>query len=132
MEKQGTCDNLPAPLSNQPDPSFLQNSCTGKEIESDGSKPREEDSEQGNVAAPCDGPIKTTSSCGGFTCCVPRCYHNSRRDKHLKFYQFPNGIGAEKIKLRKKWISLISRKDFLPTNSHRVCSANFPGGQKHT
>ena len=99
MEKQSTFDNLLAPLSNQPDPSFLQNSCTGKEIESDGSKPREEDSGQGNVAAPCDGPttgpIKTTSSCGGFTCCVLRCYHNSRRDKHLKCLLCRGLVGAK-------------------------------------
>ena len=34
------------------------------------------------------------------------------------------------MELRKRWISLISRKDFTPTKGHRVCSEHFRGGQK--
>ena len=39
-------------------------------------------------------------------------------------------IRPEKIELRRRWISLISRKDFTPTKGHRVCSEHCPGGQK--
>ena len=49
---------------------------------------------------------------------------------HLSFHQFPSGSKSEKVELRKKWISLISRKDFTPTEGHRVCSEHFPGGKK--
>ena len=32
--------------------------------------------------------------------------------------------------MRKRWINLISRKDFSLTIGHRVCSLHFPGGRK--
>ena len=67
---------------------------------------------------------------GGFTCCVPGCFSNSNRDVDLSFYVIPNGKSKEKILLRKKWLHMISRKDFQPTDGHRVCSKHFVGGRK--
>ena len=67
---------------------------------------------------------------GGFTCCVPGCFNNNKRDKHLSFYNFPNGKSKEKQILREKWINAVSRKNFKPTIGHRVCSEHFVGGQK--
>ena len=67
---------------------------------------------------------------GGFTCCVPHCFSNNKRDRHLKFYEFPSGGSKEKQLLRKKWLHCISRKDFKPTSAHRVCSLHFPEGKK--
>ena len=67
---------------------------------------------------------------GGFTCCVPLCFNNSKRNRNLKFYRFPSGSQPDKIQLRKKWLSLISRQRFDPTAGHRVCSEHFPDGQK--
>ena len=32
--------------------------------------------------------------------------------------------------LKKIWLQNISRKDFKPTNDHRVCSQHFEGGKK--
>ena len=61
---------------------------------------------------------------GGFTCCVPLCYSNSKKHKHLKFYVIPK----DKT-LRDIWLSKISRKDFNPSSGHRVCSAHFKDGQ---
>eukprot|EP00795_Rhopilema_esculentum_P007414 gene7413-biopygen8695 len=78
----------------------------------------------------CDEIPKKQSKAGGFTCCVPGCFNNSKRNPALSFYQFPFGNRQEKIDLRKRWISLISRKDFKPTNGHRVCSVHFVGGKK--
>ena len=46
------------------------------------------------------------------------------------FYSFPNGKSKESIELRKRWINLISRRDFSPTIWHSVCSLPFPGGRK--
>ena len=62
---------------------------------------------------------------GGITCCVPLCYNNSRRNKGLSFYVIPHHL-----KLRKKWLVMISRNNFIPTRSHRVCSAHFEGGKQ--
>ena len=67
---------------------------------------------------------------GGYTCCVPGCSSNNKRNPELSFYNFPNGKSKEAIELRKRWINLISRKDFSPTTGHRVCSLHFPGGRK--
>ena len=59
---------------------------------------------------------------GGFTCCVPGCFNNDKRNRGVSFYKFPKDK-----KLKKIWLS---RKDFKPTNGHRVCSQHFEGGKK--
>ena len=69
---------------------------------------------------------------GGFTCCVPGCFSNSNRDVYLSFYVIPNGKSKEKILLMKKWLHMISRKDFQPTDGHRVCSKHFWGFERLT
>ena len=69
--------------------------------------------------------IKSKSVGRGFTCCVPQCYNNSKRDKDLSFYVIPKDK-----ELRKIWLSKISRKNFIPTTAHRVCSAHFKDGKK--
>ena len=33
---------------------------------------------------------------GGYTSCVPGCFSNSKRDRHLAFYVFSNGKSKEK------------------------------------
>ena len=62
---------------------------------------------------------------GGFTCCVPGCFSNSKRDLTLSFYGFP-----KEKKLRSRWLHKISRKNFSPSTGHRVCSLHFEGGKK--
>ena len=63
---------------------------------------------------------------GGFTCCVPLCYNNSKRNKDLSFYVIPKDD-----KLKKIWLSKISRKNFKPDQAgHRVCSAHFKDGKR--
>ncbi|XP_028418362.1 uncharacterized protein LOC114543675 [Dendronephthya gigantea] len=44
--------------------------------------------------------------------------------------RIPSGKSEESKELRKKWINLISRRDFSPTIGHRICSLHFPGGRK--
>ncbi|CAH3117632.1 unnamed protein product [Porites lobata] len=67
-----------------------------------------------------------SSEAGGFTCCVPGCYNNSKKHKgKFSFYNFPGDQN-----LRRQWLHNISRKDFRPTTRHRVCSAHFEGGSK--
>ena len=73
---------------------------------------------------------KKSGGDGGFTCCVPGCFNNNKKNPELSFYNFPNGKSPESRELRKKWIHLISRKSFTPTLGHRVCSQHFPGGRK--
>ena len=62
---------------------------------------------------------------GGFTCCVPGCFNNDKRNRGVSFYKFPKDK-----KLKKIWLQRISRRDFKPTNGHRVCSQHFEGGKK--
>ena len=110
-------------------PSFFENSCPGnhcfiktKDSEaaasftSEGSRPRHTKRKSGGA--------------GGYTCCVPGCYNNSKKQKGLSFHVFPAGKSKEKRLLRKRWIHFISRKDFVPTSGHRVCSEHFQGGKK--
>ena len=62
---------------------------------------------------------------GGYTCCIPGCFSNSKKHKgQFSFYVFPKDP-----KLRRKWLLNISRKNFSPTTGHRVCSAHFLGGK---
>ena len=62
---------------------------------------------------------------GKITCCVPECYSNSKRNPELSYYVIP-----KEENLRKKWLHMISRKSFVPSTSHRVCSKHFEGGKK--
>ena len=57
---------------------------------------------------------------GDYTCCVPRCYSNTKRDKELSFHKFPRVVF-----LREKWGNSIKRKDFIPGENQRVCSLHF-------
>ncbi|CAB3998936.1 THAP domain-containing 11, partial [Paramuricea clavata] len=70
-------------------------------------------------------PKSTYHSGGGITCCVPNCFNNSIRNKELSFYVIPKDSN-----LRKKWLHMLKRKNFVPSSSHRVCSAHFVGGTK--
>ena len=70
-------------------------------------------------------PRTHKSKGGGITCCVPHCYNNSQRNPNLSFYVIPKDPAQ-----RKKWLIKISRKDFVPSISHRVCSDHFVGGKK--
>ena len=62
---------------------------------------------------------------GGYTCCVPGCYSNTKRDKELSFHKFPRDIAT-----RERWKNAIKRKDFIPSEQHRVCSKHFESGTK--
>jgi hypothetical protein len=57
-------------------------------------------------------------------------FQHHKRNPELSFYSIPSGKSEESKELRKRWINLISRKDFSPTIGHRVCSLHFPGGRK--
>jgi hypothetical protein len=68
---------------------------------------------------------------GGFTCCVPGCKNNNKRDRHIRFYVFPKDP-----KLQEIWLKNIAKpgksanRPFKPTHGHRVCSVHFEGGRK--
>ena len=59
---------------------------------------------------------------GGYTCHVPGCYFNTKRDKELSFHKFPKDVS-----LREKWVNSTKRKDFIPGEQHCVCSQHFHG-----
>ena len=129
MTTEGNVSDKSEALSLQPDPSFSQNSETGTEINVDGGEAGEVDEHAEKTKAfPSENRGPTAS--GGFTCCIPLCYNNSKRNRNLKFYRFPSGSQPEKIQLRRKWLSLISRQGFNPTEGHRVCSEHFADEQK--
>jgi len=68
---------------------------------------------------------QTTKPRGGYTCCVPGCYSNSKREKNLSFYMIPH-----KEPLRTKWLNALKRKDFVPNEHQRLCSLYFKHGKK--
>ena len=62
---------------------------------------------------------------GGYTCYVPGCYSNTKRDKELSFHKL-----SRVVTLREKWVNSIKRKDFIPGEQQRVCSQHSHGAQK--
>ena len=73
---------------------------------------------------------RRSGGAGGNTCCVSDCSSNHKRNPELSFYSILSGKSEESKELRKRWVNLISRKDFSPTIGHRVRSLHFPGGRK--
>ena len=118
----------------EPGPCFFENSCTGLGTFYSESAPEaglSSTQSSPDALVPASGRnMQKGYLVGEYTCCVPGCYHNSKKDKHLSFYQFPSGARPEKVALKKKWNSLITRQNFTPTSGHRVCSEHFPGGKK--
>ena len=53
--------------------------------------------------------ISTKCLRGGYTCCVPGCYKNTKRNKEVSFHKFPK----DKV-MKEKWINAIKRKYFVP------------------
>lgn len=105
------------------DPSSFENSCTDP-LRLDNSESQcNSRLSSSNFTRPCGGA-------GGYTCCVPGCSSNHKRNPELSFYSIPSGKSEESKELRKRWINLISRRDFSPTIGHRICSLSFPGGPK--
>ena len=61
-------------------------------------------------------PKRSNGGRGGFTCCVPHCYNNSKKHKDIRFYVIPRDL-----QIRAAWLSKISRNGFDPSkNGHRV------------
>ena len=123
MENSRECNEKPIP-------SFFQNSCPGNSAVEGGNDEdlvTKRDSGNGKLTSP---PDKRQKVIGGITCCVPECFRNSLRNPELSFYVIPNGVSKSKQDLRKKWLHMISRKDFCPGPGHRVCSEHFVGGKK--
>ena len=67
----------------------------------------------------------TTTKRRGVVCCVPLCKNSYRNNPELFWY-----VIQKDPSLRKEWLNKISRKNFNPTATHRVCSAHFVGGKK--
>ena len=101
---------------------FFQNSCPGSsavEVGNDRDFVTKSDGGNGKLTSP-----------PGIICCVPECFRHSLRNPELLFYVIPNGVSKSKQDRRKKWLHMISRKDFYPGPGHRVCSQHFAGGKK--
>lgn len=47
--------------------------------------------------------------------------------KNIEFFPFPTK--KNEPKLRKQWLQLLRRDDYLPTKKHRVCSLHFVDGR---
>jgi len=69
------------------------------------------------------------------TCCVVDCHKRGGRDK-VSFFRIPSSPGskedatvAELISARRQaWITMIHRKDWIPSKYTRVCSEHFISG----
>ena len=61
---------------------------------------------------------------GGYTCCVPGCYANTKKNRELSFHKFPKERSIRKMsKCHKK------EEFFFSSEHHRVCSQHFHGGK---
>ena len=52
-----------------------------------------------------EGPsykIRRKGGPGGYTCCVPECFSNSKQDPNLSFYSFPDGKSEDKSAFEKE------------------------------
>lgn len=58
-------------------------------------------------------------------CCATYCSNRRTKQPHLEFYRIP-----KEKRLRDKWLSLIRRKNFRPSESTRLCSEHFVGGKR--
>ena len=98
-------------------PSFFKNSCPGINLISEDREPGDIESRSHEGDRPGTEDVKRRrGGTGGYTCCVPECFSNSKRNPHLSFYNYPDGQSEEKKLLRKRWIHLVGRKDFKPTD----------------
>ena len=80
--------------------SIFQNSCAGNASEEEKAVGEIREKVNGNGGS---RPRKTRSGgLGGYTCCVPGCFNNSKRHSYLSFYSFPDGKSSEKKLLRKR------------------------------
>ena len=114
-------------------PSFFKNSCTGADSvhgKADLHLAADLHSEDDALSEGPSDLIKRKGGPGGYTCCVPECFSNSKRDPSLSFYSFPDGKLEDKVLLRKRWLHLVGRKEVRPTHGHRVCLKHFLGGKK--
>ena len=60
---------------------------------------------------------------GAYTCCVPGCYTNTKKNRELSFHKFP-----KEKSIREKWVNAIKRNNFYPSEHHCVCSQHFHEG----
>ena len=70
---------------------------------------------------------KVDESGGGFTCCVPDCFNNSKKCmKKISFHVFPKDEKLREMCLR----NIFSNDNFVPTSGHQVCGEHFKEGRK--
>ena len=63
----------------------------------------------GNIGESQEGRGVTKGLRGGYSCCVPGCYSNTKKNKELSFHKFPKEQLA-----REKWINAIKRRILFP------------------
>ena len=106
-------------------PSLFKNSCTGTDSVHDKEGLHFAADLHSEDDALSEGPsdlIKRKGGPGGYTCCVPECFSNSKRDPSLSFYSFPDGKSEDKVLLIKRWLHLVDRKDFRLTHGTKATS----------
>ena len=58
-------------------------------------------------------------------CCAPNCSNRRNRQRNIQFYRIP-----EEKAVRQKWLQMIRKKGFQPTENTRLCSEHFLGGKR--
>ena len=127
-EVEGSADFfcvLSEAAENNVNPGFRQNSSVvGKEFDKACSGEER--------AFPLTTAPKKSGGVGGFTCFVPGCFSNNKKNPELSLYNYPNGKSPESQELRKKWIHLISRKNLLQRWATESAHNIFQEAEKHT
>ena len=88
-------------------PSFFKNSNPGNHAFVETKRPTCEETDEVVTGGPSASSALVASdeeiyarrrsvAVGGFTCCVPGCFSNSKRDTNLSFYNIPNGKSKDK------------------------------------
>ena len=112
-------------------PSFFEHSCPGNHcfiktndseaaasFTSEGSRPRHTKRKSGGA--------------GGYTCCVPGCYNNSKKQKGLSFHVFPAGKSKEKDCYAKGGYTLYQEKILCQHQAIESAQSTFKEGKRHT
>ena len=70
------------------------------------------------------------------SCSVVHCTNRQGRDEGVSFHSIPaiiehQGEKTKELSVRKRqaWLSAINRKDWIPSQSSRVCSVHFCSGK---
>ena len=111
-------------------PSFFKSSCPGIHCFS---KTKERAATAAFTSEDRPRPTKRQSGgAGGYTCCVPGCYNDSKKQKGLSFMYFQLARAKKNDCYAKGGYTLYQKKILCQHQAIESAQSTFKGGQRHT